>query len=67
MITFEDMLTVQNLTIAFKSQDDFIPVVNNISFNLKPNEILGVVGESGSGKSVSTLAISGLLPKKISK
>lgn len=67
MITFEYMLTVQNLTIAFKSQDDFIPVVNNISFNLKPNEILGVVGESGSGKSVSTLAISGLLPKKISK
>ena len=67
MITFEDMLTVQNLTIAFKSQDDFIPVVNNISFNLKPNEILGVVGESGSGKSVSTLTISGLLPKKISK
>ena len=67
MITFEDMLTVQNLTIAFKSQDDFIPVVNSISFNLKPNEILGVVGESGSGKSVSTLAISGLLPKKISK
>ena len=67
MITFEDMLTVQNLTIAFKSQDDFIPVVNNISFDLKPNEILGVVGESGSGKSVSTLAISGLLPKKISK
>jgi len=67
MITFENMLTVQNLTIAFKSQDDFIPVVNNISFDLKPNEILGVVGESGSGKSVSTLAISGLLPKKISK
>jgi len=28
---------------------------------------LGIVGESGSGKSISSLAILGLLPKKISK
>ena len=30
-------------------------------------KILGIVGESGSGKSVSSLAILGLLSKKISK
>ena len=29
---------------------------------MKRGEILGIVGESGSGKSVSTTAISGLLP-----
>ncbi|MFC2127955.1 ABC transporter ATP-binding protein, partial [Bacteroidota bacterium] len=36
---------------------------NNISFELKKNEILGIVGESGSGKSVSSLAVLGLLPR----
>jgi peptide/nickel transport system ATP-binding protein len=61
------MLNVKHLTIAFKNDNEFIPVVDKVSFSLNKNEILGVVGESGSGKSVSTLAITGLLPKNISK
>src|SRR5690606_13773456 len=36
-------------------------------FELHKNEILGIVGESGSGKSVSSLAVLGLLPNKISR
>jgi len=39
-------------------------VVNNISFDVLENEILGIVGESGSGKSVTALSILKLLPKK---
>ena len=42
-------------------------VIHNVSYSLGSNEILGIVGESGSGKSVSSLAILGLLPKKMSK
>lgn len=54
------MLEVKNLEISFK---DSPPVVQQISFNVQKNKILGIVGESGSGKSISSLAILGLLPK----
>tara|TARA_R110002049_G_scaffold307520_1_gene508209 strand:+ start:19404 stop:21083 length:1680 start_codon:yes stop_codon:yes gene_type:complete len=57
------ILNIENLSISFGNNE----VIHNISYQLKPNEILGIVGESGSGKSVSSLAILGLLPKKISK
>jgi len=54
------MLNVKQLNINFGEQQ----VIKNISFDLQPNEILGIVGESGSGKSVSTLSILGLLGSK---
>lgn len=57
------MLSVENLSISFKSNEQLATVVQNISFDLKPQEILGIVGESGSGKSVTSLAILGLLSK----
>ena len=55
------MLSVQNLSISFQSNNEINTVVHNISFNLLPQQILGIVGESGSGKSVTSLAILGLL------
>lgn len=57
------ILSIKNLCISFGKNE----VIRNISCHLYQNEILGIVGESGSGKSVSSLAILGLLPKKISK
>ena len=62
----EHLLTINNLSISFVSNNETKEVIHNISFQLKKNEILGIVGESGSGKSVSSLAILGLLPKKVS-
>ncbi|WP_194768260.1 ABC transporter ATP-binding protein [Tamlana sp. I1] len=56
------ILQVKNLSVSFGENE----VVHNISYQLHKNEVLGIVGESGSGKSVSSLAILGLLPKKIS-
>lgn len=57
------ILQLSNISIAFNKTT----VVHNVSFDIPKNSILGVVGESGSGKSVTSLAIMGLLPKKISE
>ncbi|WBX71257.1 ABC transporter ATP-binding protein [Tenacibaculum retecalamus] len=54
------MLQIKNLEISFKNAP---PVIQNVSFSLLQNEIVGIVGESGSGKSITSLAILGLLPK----
>ena len=58
------LLSVKNLEISFINNSVTNKVIKGVSYNLFPNEILGIVGESGSGKSVSTLAIAGLLPKQ---
>ena len=58
------ILSVQNLCVAFRSNTGLNQVLHGISYDLFPNEILGIVGESGSGKSVASLAIMGLLPPK---
>ncbi|WP_298237135.1 ABC transporter ATP-binding protein [uncultured Algibacter sp.] len=62
-MTESPILSIENLSISFGNTE----VIHNISYALNKNEILGIVGESGSGKSVSSLAILGLLPKKISE
>ena len=62
----EPILEIQDLSISFLSDNISTEIIHKISFDLYENEILGIVGESGSGKSISTLAILGLLPKKIS-
>lgn len=58
------MLQVNNLSISFISDNQLNKVVNEVSFSLLENKVLGVVGESGSGKSITSLAILGLLPLK---
>lgn len=58
------LLDVEHLTIAFKQNGDLLNVVNDISFQIKTGEILGIVGESGSGKTMTSLSIMGLLSKE---
>ena len=57
------LLEINNLSISFGDSNKQKKVLNNVSFHLSKNEILGVVGESGSGKSLTSLAIMGLLPE----
>jgi len=56
------VLDVQGLKTVFKTRGGEVHAVNDVSFNLKAGELLGVVGESGSGKSVTMMSLLGLLP-----
>jgi oligopeptide/dipeptide ABC transporter ATP-binding protein len=53
----EPLISVQNLTIRFRTDEGLITAVENVNFDLAPGEILGLVGESGSGKSVTAKAL----------
>ncbi|WP_392486862.1 ABC transporter ATP-binding protein [Haloimpatiens sp. FM7315] len=57
------LLEVNNLSTSFDIEGEKFLAVNDISFNLKDGEILGIIGESGSGKSVTALSVMNLLPK----
>ena len=56
------LLDVKNLRTAFNVEGKDVTVVNDISFDLSPGEIVGLVGESGCGKSVTALSLMGLIP-----
>lgn len=59
------LLEVKNLETAFSIDGQLYNAVDNVSFTVKPRQVVGVVGESGCGKSVMSLSIMQLLPKGI--
>ncbi|GGT52067.1 ABC transporter [Streptomyces coeruleorubidus] len=59
----QPVLAVENLTIGFDQRHGGVDIVDGISFEVHPGEVLGLVGESGCGKSLTALAVMGLQPK----
>ncbi len=63
-----NLLEVRNLRVDFQTRRGTLIAVDDVSFEIKAGEVLGVVGESGAGKSLTGAAIIGLLepPGRIS-
>lgn len=56
----ETLLEIKNLNTAFRIKDDYYNAVDDVTLNLKKNEVLAIVGESGCGKSTLATSIIGL-------
>ena len=57
------ILEVTDLRVEFPTRRGTLTALDEVSFQIKEGEILGVVGESGAGKSITGLAIIGLLER----
>src|SRR4051812_39783095 len=60
--TFEKLLEVKDLSVAFRQGERQMLAVDRISFDIRKGETVALVGESGSGKSVTALSAMKLLP-----
>ncbi len=53
----ENLLEVRNLRKDFQTKKGLLQAVNDITFNVRKGETLGIVGESGCGKSTTGRAV----------
>ncbi|MDP1746788.1 MAG: ABC transporter ATP-binding protein [Bacteroidota bacterium] len=58
----EILLEIKNLVTEFRTEEESVKALDDISFSLSCGETIGIVGESGSGKSVTALSIMRLIP-----
>ena len=59
----EPQLIIENLHVAYVTENETVHAVNGINLVLREGESLGIVGETGAGKTTTALSILGLLPK----
>lgn len=60
----QTILAIKDLHVRFNTAHATVQAIRGIDFDLYEGETFAIVGESGSGKSVTTKAITGLLPEK---
>ena len=61
------VLEVEDLSVEFRIDGRWTPVVNDVSFAVGRGQTLAIVGESGSGKTVTSMALMRLLPERVSR
>ncbi|CAM3224017.1 ABC transporter ATP-binding protein [Brevibacillus invocatus] len=57
----KNFLEVDKLQVAFRTDKGEVVSVDEVTFQLKQGETIGIVGESGCGKSVTSLSVMRLL------
>ena len=63
MVKGERLLAVENLRAYYASKKGLVRAVDDVSFEIRSGECIGLLGESGCGKSSMALAIMGLFEK----
>ena len=62
-----ELLQVSALAVSFRKGGEWRNVVRDVNFSVSAGETVAIVGESGSGKSVTSLALTRLLPQDMTK
>jgi peptide/nickel transport system ATP-binding protein len=60
----KNLLEVNRLQTVFRADQGDVTAVDEVTFQIKLGETIGIVGESGCGKSVTSLSIMRLLGKE---
>jgi len=58
----QPLLSIRNLTLEYKTRKGYVSAVNDVSFDLKAGQAMGLVGESGCGKTTIAMALLRLSP-----
>ncbi|MHA1984362.1 MAG: ABC transporter ATP-binding protein [Candidatus Hodarchaeales archaeon] len=59
-----EVLKVENLNIRYNTRKGDVSAVNDVTFDIKPGEFVGLSGESGCGKTTVANSLLRLLPKE---
>ena len=59
----ETLLKIEGLKTYFFTEAGIVKAVDDVSFDIRKGESLGLVGESGSGKTVTALSVLRIVPK----
>ncbi|HWQ46697.1 MAG TPA: ABC transporter ATP-binding protein [Longilinea sp.] len=58
----QPILSIRDLTMEYKTRKGFVSAIDNVSFDLKKGESMGLVGESGCGKTSIAMTLLKLFP-----